>query len=114
MINIDFEKEKIEKDKIENKNLKEEEELEENMNQINIEEQNEEIENQDQKPEELNIDNYLFNDDNNPDNLKYNKEYTDNDDDLHSRRLTARNNDDYLINIEEKRRGKKQRCIRRK
>ena len=102
MINIDFEKEKIEKDKIENKNLKEEEELEENMNQINIEEQNEEIENQDQKPEELNIDNYLFNEDDNPDNLKYNKEYTDNDDDLHSRRLTARNNDDYLINIEEK------------
>ena len=107
MINIDFEKEKIEKNKIENKNeqKEEEEELEENMNQINIEDQKEEIEemeNQDQKPEELNIDNYLFNEDDNPDNLKYNKEYTDNDEDLHSRRLTARNNDDYLINTNEK------------
>ena len=104
MINIDFEKEKNEKNKIENKNeqKEEEEELEENMNQINIEDQKEEIENQDQKPEELNIDNYLFNEDDNPDNLKYNKEYTDNDEDLHSRRLTARNNDDYLINTNEK------------
>ena len=104
MINIDFEKEKNEKNKIENKNeqKEEEEELEENMNQINIEDQKEEMENQDQKPEELNIDNYLFNEDDNPDNLKYNKEYTDNDEDLHSRRLTARNNDDYLINTNEK------------
>ena len=104
MINIDFEKEKNEKNKIENKNeqKEEEEELEENMNQINIEDQKEEMENQDQKPEELNIDNYLFNEDDNLDNLKYNKEYTDNDEDLHSRRLTARNNDDYLINTNEK------------
>ena len=102
MINIDFEKEKIEKKKTEKKiGQKEEEDLEENMNKIIIEEQIEEIEIEEQKPEELNVDNFLFNDDN-IDNLKYNKEYTDNDDDLHSRRLTARNNDDYLINGEEK------------
>ena len=102
MINIDFEKEKIEKNKTEKKNeQKEEEDLEENMNKINIEEQKDEIEIEEQKPQELNVDNYLFNDDN-IDNLKYNKEYTDNEDDLHSKRLTARNNDDYLINGEEK------------
>ena len=102
MINIDLEKEKIEKDEIVEKNEQKEEELEENMNQINIEDQKEDIENQAQKQEELNIDNYLFNDDNGTNNLKYNKEYTDNDEDLHSRRLTARNNDDYLINADEK------------
>ena len=102
MINIDFEKEKIEKNKTEKKNeQKEEEDLEENINKINIEEQKDEIEIEEQKPQELNVDNYLFNDDN-IDNLKYNKEYTDNEDDLHSKRLTARNNDDYLINGEEK------------
>ena len=103
MLNIDFEKEKMEKNKIKKKEEKnDEDELEENMNKINIEEEHkEENEIEDQKPEELNVDDYLFND-NNTDNLKYNKEYTDNEDDLHSRRLTARNNDDYLIKGEEK------------
>ena len=103
MLNIDFEKEKMEKNKIKKKEEKnDEDELEENMNKINIEEEpKEENEIGDQKPEELNVDDYLFND-NNTDNLKYNKEYTDNEDDLHSRRLTARNNDDYLIKGEEK------------
>ena len=80
LINIDQEKEK--------NNLKNKEELE-NMNKINIEKDTEDEDIDDN----LKIDDYLF-----KENPKYNKEYTDNDDDLHSRRLTVRdNNDDYLV-----------------
>ena len=59
------------------------------MNKINIEKDTEDEDIDDN----LKIDDYLF-----KENPKYNKEYTDNDDDLHSRRLTVRdNNDDYLV-----------------
>jgi hypothetical protein len=75
------------------------------MNKKELEE-HQEIE--DQNPENLNVDDYLFNEnDISSDNLKCNKEYTDNDEDLHSRRLTARNNnDDYLMKDKEKDEGK--------
>ena len=80
LINIDQEKEK--------NNLKNKGDLE-NMNKINIEKDTEDEDIDDN----LKIDDYLF-----KENPKYNKEYTDNDDDLHSRRLTVRdNNDDYLV-----------------
>ena len=81
LINIDQETEKNnQKNKIE----KEKEKESENMNKI---------EDEDEEEENLKIEDYLFKEG----NPKYNKEYTDNDDDLHSRRLTARdNNDDYL------------------
>ena len=80
LINIDQEKEK---------NDKERKKESENMNKINMEKEDEDEDIEDN----LKIEDYLF-----KDNPKYNKEYTDNDDDLHSRRLTARdNNDDYLM-----------------
>ena len=98
LINIDIEKEKNEKIKRIEKNKekieKEIEEEEENINKINIEdEQEDNNENDEQNPEDLKVDDYLFNE-NEINHFKYNKEYTDNDEDLHSRRLTARNNDD--------------------
>ena len=101
LINIDIEKEKNEKIKRIEKNKekieKEIEEEEENINKINIEdEQEDNNENDEQNPEDLKVDDYLFNE-NEINHFKYNKEYTDNDEDLHSRRLTARNNDDYLM-----------------
>ena len=101
LINIDIEKEKKEKIKRIEKNKekieKEIEEEEENINKINIEdEQEDNNENDEQNPEDLKVDDYLFNE-NEINHFKYNKEYTDNDEDLHSRRLTARNNDDYLM-----------------
>ena len=101
LINIDIEKEKNEKIKRIEKNKekieKEIEEEEENINKINIEdEQKDNNENDEQNPEDLKVDDYLFNE-NEINHFKYNKEYTDNDEDLHSRRLTARNNDDYLM-----------------
>ena len=107
LINIELEQEKNEenekKEKIE-KHLKEEiEENINNINKINIEEPRGEIE--DQEPEQLNPEDYLFNDDN-TNNIKFNKEYTDNEYDLQSRRLTARNNDDYLMNEKENKDGK--------
>ena len=106
LINIDIEKEKNEKINKEKKIVeKVEKELEEDMNKKELEE-HQEIE--DQNPENLNVDDYLFNEnDIDSDNLKCNKEYTDNDEDLHSRRLTARNNnDDYLMKDQEKDEGK--------
>ena len=92
LINIDLEKEKNEKNKInqiEEQNIDNDinGEKEENINKINIEENN----------EEEKVDDYLFNDNN-----KYNKEYTDDDNDLHSRRLTARNNEEYLLKADDK------------
>ena len=101
LINIDIEKEKNEKIKRIEKNKekieKEIEEEEENINKINIkDEQEDNNENDEQNPEDLKVDDYLFNE-NEINHFKYNKEYTDNDEDLHSRRLTARNNDDYLM-----------------
>ena len=92
LINIDLEKEKKEKNKInqiEEQNIDNDinGEKEENINKINIEENN----------EEEKVDDYLFNDNN-----KYNKEYTDDDNDLHSRRLTARNNEEYLLKADDK------------
>ena len=101
LINIDKEKEKNKKNNKDQNNNKEEieEELEkeeENINIINIGNYEEE-----EKQENLNINDYLFTE--NEDNLKYIKEYTDKDDDLHSKRLTARdNNNDYLIKEKEK------------
>ena len=108
LINIDQEKEKNEKNKKAQKKsseIEKEEELEEeeeNMNKININIEEQKENNIEENHENLNIDDYLFND-NEEGNLKYNKEYTDNDDDLHSRRLTARNNnDEYLMTGEDK------------
>ena len=78
----------MKKKKIVEKVEKVEKELEEDMNKKELEE-HQEIE--DQNPENLNVDDYLFNEnDISSDNLKCNKEYTDNDEDLHSRRLTTR------------------------
>ena len=97
LINIDKEKEKNNHFKKINKESKEElyKEEAENQNKINIENTDE------HDQENLNINDYLFND--NEDNLKFIKEYTDNDDDLHSKRLTARNNnDEYLMKVEDK------------
>ena len=107
LINIQLEKEKNDENKIKEKIEKQlEEELEENtnnINKINIEESQDEI--KDQEPEQLNAGDYLFNDDN-TNNIKFNKEYTDNEYDLQSRRLTARNNDEYLMNEKENKDGK--------
>ena len=76
LLNIDFEKEKNNK------------EQEENINKINIEKEDENEEEEE--------------DQDNSDLFKCNKEYTDNDDDLHSRRITVKNNnDDYLIQQDE-------------
>ena len=76
LINIDMEKEK-------NNQIQEE-----NKNKINIE-KDQENEEEEEDQENTNIDGYLY---------KCNKEYTDNDNDLHSRRITVKNNnDDYLM-----------------
>ena len=76
LLNIDFEKKKNNK------------EQEENINKINIEKEDENEEEEE--------------DQDNSDLFKCNKEYTDNDDDLHSRRITVKNNnDDYLIQQDE-------------
>ena len=76
LINIDMEKEK-------NNQIQEE-----NKNKINIE-KDQENEEEEEDQENTNIDRYLY---------KCNKEYTDNDNDLHSRRITVKNNnDDYLM-----------------
>jgi len=84
-ININFEKEKNNQIYINHQEEKE------NNNEIKIEKEPEnEEEEEDQENNELN--NYLF---------KCNKEYTDNDNDLQSRRITARNNDDYLMKQDE-------------
>ena len=100
LINIDLEKEKNEKKNLEQKiekniyeNFNENEE--ENINKINIENT------QEKQEDEEKVDDYLFNDNDNNDNLKYNKEYTDDDNDLHSRRLTARNNEEYLQKVDD-------------
>ena len=76
LINIEMEKEK--NNKIQ----------EENKNKINIEkDQENEEEEEDQENEDL--EKYLY---------KCNKEYTDNENDLHSKRITVKNNnDDYLM-----------------
>jgi len=107
LINIKLEKEKndenIKKEKIEKQIEEELEDNTNNINKINIEESQDEI--KDQEPEQLNAGDYLFNDDN-TNNIKFNKEYTDNEYDLQSRRLTARNNDDYLMNEKENKEGK--------
>ena len=84
-ININFEKEKN------NETQKAEKE---NKNEIKLEneEENEEDEDEDQDDNKVNY--YLF---------KYHKEYTDNENDLHSRRITVKdNNEDYLQVQEEK------------
>ena len=81
-IKIDIEKEKNDQILIDNQ------EQNENNNKIKKEQENEEED--DQEDNELN--NYLF---------KCNKEYTDDDKDLQSRRITARNNDEYLMKQDE-------------
>ena len=110
LLNIDLEKAKNEKNlKTEKKSPKIKKELEleegeENNNKINIEEEQQENI-KDHNPENLSIDDYLFNDNNNDEkeNPKYNKEYIDNDNDLLSCRLTERNNNDvYLMTVEDK------------
>ena len=108
LINIDVEKEKNEINTIQQK-MKEklEDELEKNMNKINIEEEPQEPQEpqekkdniEDQNPENLNVDDYLFNEDES-ENYKYNKEYIDDDEDLHSKRLTARNNNEEYLMLE--------------
>ena len=88
LINIDIEKEKN------NQIYINKQENNENKNEIkilkNIDKEDEDWEKDDKEENELN--NYLF---------KCNKEYTDDDNDLHSRRITARNNEDYLIKQED-------------
>ena len=84
-IKIDLEKSKTEK--IENN--------EENMNKINLISNTEDLKNT--ELESLKINEYVG-----QENLKSNKEYNDNEDDITSRRLTARdNNDKYLLTQEE-------------
>ena len=78
----------IEKEKNNQIFVNQQEQIKDN-NEIKIEQENEDEE-EDQENNELN--NYLF---------KCNKEYTDDDKDLQSRRITARNNDDYLMKPDE-------------
>ena len=88
LINIEMEKEK--NDKIQ----------EENKNKINIENgQENEEEEEEEDQENKNIEKYLY---------KCNKEYTDDENDLHSRRITVKNNnDDYLMAQDEKNENEK-------
>jgi hypothetical protein len=82
LINIDIEKEK--------NNEIYKEEKEKNENKINIEkDQDIEDDEEEDELEYMKEDDYLF---------KFNKEYTNNDNDLHSRRITVKdNNEIYLM-----------------
>ena len=73
-----------------------EKEKNENNDKIKIEKENEEEEDD---PENNELNNYLF---------KCNKEYTDDDKDLQSRRITARNNDEYLMKQDENKEDEKE------
>ena len=85
LINIEAEKEKN------NALRQKEKEEKKNKNKINIIKDDEDEEEED--PDENDLDSYMY---------KCNKEYSDKDDDLHSRRITTKdNNDDYLMNQEE-------------
>ena len=87
LINIDMEKEK-------NNQIQQE-----NKNKINIEKEQENEEEEEEDQENSNIDGYLY---------KCNKEYTDNDNDLHSKRITVKNNnDDYLMAQDENNKNQK-------
>ena len=69
---------------------------EENQNKINLEldQENDEEDDDEENQDDNKLNYYLF---------KYNKEYTDNDNDLHSRRITVKdNNEEYLQEQEEK------------
>ena len=84
LLNIEAEKEK---NNILHK-MEKEEKKNKNKNKIKNEGDEEE-----EDPDENDLDNYMY---------KCNKEYSDKDDDLHSRRITTKdNNDDYLMNQEE-------------
>ena len=97
LINIDIEKEKNENVSLINIDIEKEknneiykEEKEKNENKINIEkDQDIEDDEEEDELEYMKEDNYLF---------KFNKEYTNNDNDLHSRRITVKdNNEIYLM-----------------
>ena len=83
-INIDLEKSKTEKS----------ENNEENMDKINLISNTEDLNNT--ELESLKLNEYLG-----QENLKSNKEYNDNEDDLTSKRLTARDNNDKYLLIQE-------------
>ena len=87
LINIDIEKEKN------NEINKKEKEKEKNKNRIYIEKDEDTEDDEEEELEYMKEDNYLF---------KFNKEYTNNDNDLHSKRITVKdNNEVYLMTQDE-------------